>query len=77
MKIYYDILKNLLKFNNGMTLEFREKTNTLDILLYKKVILTIELPSNSIEENSELIYNSIIQLADIQMYIPKIYIKEN
>lgn len=77
MKITYDILKNLLRCNNGMKLEFRENTTILDVYMYQTAILSIELENNNIEDNSELIYNSIINLKDVSMYIPKIYIKED
>lgn len=77
MRITYDILKDLLRCNKGMKLEFRENTNILDVYIYNSVILAIELKDNSIEKNSELIYNSIINLDNITMYIPKVYIKED
>ncbi|MGL5312122.1 MAG: hypothetical protein ACRC92_02630 [Peptostreptococcaceae bacterium] len=77
MRITYDILKDLLRCNKGMKLDFRENTNILDVYTYNTVILTIELKDNNIEKNSELIYNSIINLDNITMYIPKVYIKED
>lgn len=77
MNINYDILKNLIKCNKGMKLEFRQNSNVLDVYLNHQVILSIELENNNIESNSELIYNSIINLNNITLYVPKIYIKEN
>ncbi|WP_438653213.1 hypothetical protein [Romboutsia sp.] len=75
MKINYDILKNLIRCNKGMKLEFRDNTNVLDISINHVIILSIELKNNSIEENSELIYSSIVSLDNITLYVPKIYMK--
>lgn len=77
MKITYDILKNLLRCNKGMKLEFRDNTTILDICMYNQVISSIELKDNNIEDNCEIIYNSVIAIDNITMYIPKIYVKED
>ncbi|MGL5348936.1 MAG: hypothetical protein ACRDA3_16415 [Peptostreptococcaceae bacterium] len=77
MNITYDILKNLLRCNKGMKLEIRENTNILDVYMYSSIVLSIELENNNIEDNAMLIYNSIINIDNITMYIPKIYIKED
>lgn len=77
MNITYDILKNLLRCNKGMKLEIREDTNILDVYLYSSMVLSIELENNSIEDNAMLIYNSIINIDNITMYIPKVYVKED
>ena len=77
MNINYDILQNLLRCNKNIKLKFRENSNILDILSYSQVILTLELDTSDIRLNSKLIYDSIINLEGITMYIPKIYIKEN
>ena len=75
MRATYEILQNLLKCNKGMKLVFRENSNILDIYLYNDIVLTLELNDDSIENNSDIIYNSIINLDNITLYIPKIYIK--
>ncbi len=75
MKITYDNLKDLLRCNSGIKLEFRENTNILDVFLYNKAIFNIELESNSIEDNCDKIYNSIVNIENITMYIPKVFIK--
>jgi len=75
MKITYDNLKDLLRCNSGMKLEFRENTNILDVFLYNKPIFNIELENNSIEDNCDKIYNSIVSIENITMYIPKVYVK--
>ena len=75
MRATYKILQNLLKCNKGMKLVFRENSNILDIYLYNDIMLTLELNDDSIENNSDIIYNSIINLDNITLYIPKIYIK--
>jgi hypothetical protein len=75
MRATYEILQNLLKCNKGMKLVFRENSNILDIYLYNDIVLTLELNNDSIENNSDIIYNSIINLDNITLYIPKIYIK--
>ena len=75
MKITYDNLKDLLRCNSGIKLEFRENTHILDVFLYNKSILNIELENNSIEDNCDKIYNSIVNSENITIYIPKVYIK--
>ena len=77
MKIDYKILNNLLKNNKGMKLIFRDDSTILDIYIGSNPVLTLELENRDIESNSEFIYNSIINLKNITMYIPKIYITEN
>ena len=75
MKINYDILQNLLKYNKGMKLIFRDNSNILDVYLFSDIILSLDLNINNIEDNAELIYNSITSLDDVTIYIPKIYQK--
>ena len=75
MRATYEILQNLLKCNKGIKLAFRENSNILDIFLYNDIVLTLELNDDSIKNNSDIIYNSIINLDNITLYIPKIYIK--
>ena len=75
MKINYDILQNLLKCNKGIKLVFRDNSNILDVYLFSNIILSLDLNINNIEDNAELIYNSIINLDNITIYIPKIYQK--
>lgn len=77
MKIDYEILNNLLKNNKGIKLIYRENTNILDIFISNTLMSTLELESNNIESHSEEIYNAIVNLKNINLYIPKIYIKEN
>lgn len=77
MNINYDILQNFLRCNKNIKLNFRENSNILDVVSYSQVILTLELDSTDLVSNSKLIYDSIIKLDGVTMYIPKIYIKEN
>ena len=77
MNINYDILQNLLRCNKNIKLKFREDSNILDVLSNSQVILTLELDSNDIKEHSNIIYEDIVNLENITIYIPKIYINEN
>ncbi|MBC5996618.1 hypothetical protein EAI30_05895 [Romboutsia ilealis] len=77
MKIHHRILNNLIKNNNGMKLILRDDSSTLDIYISNNLVLTLKLENGDIESNSEFIYNSIINLENVNMYIPKIYIKED
>lgn len=77
MKIDYEILSNLIKNNKWMKLILRDDTSTLDIYISNNLALTLELENRDIESDSEFIYNSIINLENVTMYIPKIYIKED
>ena len=75
MKINYEILKNFLRCNNGLKLIFRDNSNILDIYLLNSIILSLKLDNNNLEDNAELIYNSITSLDNVTMFIPKIYQK--
>ncbi|CED93666.1 MULTISPECIES: hypothetical protein [Romboutsia] len=75
MKINYEILKNFLRCNNGIKLIFRDNSNILDIYLLNSIILSLKLDNNNLEDNAELIYNSITSLDNVTMFIPKIYQK--
>ena len=77
MKIYYRILNDLIRNNKGMKLILSDDSNTLDIYISNNLVLTLKLENRDIESNSEFIYNSIINLENVTMYIPKIYIKED
>ena len=77
MKVYYRILNDLIRNNKGMKLILRDDSNTLDIYISNNLVLTLKLENRDIESNSEFIYNSIINLENVTMYIPKIYIKED
>ena len=77
MNINYDILQNLLRCNKNVKLKFREDNNILDVLSNSQVILTLELDNNDIKEHSKVIYENIVNLENVTLYIPKIYIKEN
>lgn len=75
MKINYEILKNFLRCNNGIKLILRDNSNILDIYLLNSIILSLKLDNNNLEDNAELIYNSITSLDNVTMFIPKIYQK--
>ncbi|WP_312258395.1 hypothetical protein, partial [Romboutsia ilealis] len=70
-----EILKNFLRCNNGIKLIFRDNSNILDIYLLNSIILSLKLDNNNLEDNAELIYNSITSLDNVTMFIPKIYQK--
>lgn len=69
-------LNDLLKCNKNIKMEFIKNTNTLEIKNLSKLLSTLELKSNSIEENAKIIYDTITSLENITLYIPKIYIPE-
>ncbi|KKY00710.1 MULTISPECIES: hypothetical protein [Paraclostridium] len=69
-------LNDLLKCNKNIKIGFIENTNILEIKNLSKIILTLNLTSNSIEDNAKIIYESITSLENITLYIPKIYIPE-
>ena len=75
MNINYDILRDFLRCNKNIKLKFRDDSTILDVLSYSQIILTLELDSNDIKIHSKLIYDRIIILENITIYIPKIYIK--
>lgn len=67
-------LNDLLRCNKNIKIGFIENTNTLEIKNLSKIILTLELESNNLEDNASIIYDSIVNLENITLYIPKIYI---
>lgn len=74
---YSKILDKLVRLNRGMNLKFRENTNILDVNIYNKTLLSLELECKNIDKHSEYIYNRIIELENVTMYIPSVYIKED
>lgn len=78
MKVdYTPILEKLVRLNKGMNLKFRDNSSTLDVNFYNNPILTLELECNDLKKHSEYIYNRIIALENVTMYIPSVYIKED
>lgn len=76
MTLDFKHLNDLLKCNKNIKIGFIENTNTLEIKNLSKLLSTLELKSNSIEENAKIIYDTITSLENITLYIPKIYIPE-
>ncbi|CEI73163.1 MULTISPECIES: hypothetical protein [Romboutsia] len=74
---YYDILQNFLRCNKNIKLKFKEDKKTLDICNYNNTILSLELQNSDMKLNAKVIYESIINLDNLTIYIPKIYVKEN
>lgn len=76
MTLDFKHLNDLLRCNKNIKIGFIENTNTLEIKNLSKLLSTLELKSNSIEENAKFIYDTITNLENITLYIPKIYILE-
>lgn len=76
MTLDFKHLNDLLKCNKNIKIGFIENTNTLEIKNLSKIILTLDLKSNDIENNAKIIYDTITSLENITLYIPKIYIPE-
>lgn len=74
MTLELKYLNDLLRCNKNIKIGFIENTNTLEIKNLSKIILTLELESNNLEDNASIIYDSIVNLENITLYIPKIYI---
>ena len=74
---YIKILDKLVRLNRGMNLKLREGTTTLDVNIYNNTILTLDLDCDNVEKHSEYIYNKIIELENVTMYIPSVYIRED
>lgn len=74
MNINLKHLEDLLKCNKHIKIEFINGTNILEVKSNYNVVLTLELSNNSLECNSQIIYDSITKLDNITLYIPKIYI---
>lgn len=76
MTLDFKHLNDLLKCNKNIKIGFIENTNTLEIKNLSKILLTLNLKSNDIENNAKIIYDTITSLENITLYIPKIYIPE-
>ena len=76
MTLDFKHLNDLLKCNKNIKIGFIENTNTLEIKNLSKILLTLDLKSNTIEDNAKIIYEAITSLENITLYIPKIYIPE-
>ncbi|GAA0099491.1 hypothetical protein [Paraclostridium bifermentans] len=76
MTLDFKHLNDLLKCNKNIKIGFIENTNTLEIKNLSKILLTLDLKSNVIENNAKIIYDTITSLENITLYIPKIYIPE-
>lgn len=76
MTLDFKHLNDLLKCNKNIKIGFIENTNTLEIKNLSKILLTLDLKSNDIENNAKIIYEAITSLENITLYIPKIYIPE-
>lgn len=76
MTINLKHLEDLLKCNNHIKIGFIDNSNILEVKSSYKVVLTLELPNNVLEDNTQIIYDSITNLENITLYIPKIYIPE-
>ena len=74
---YTKILDELVRLNRGMNLKLREGTTTLDVNIYNQTPLTLDLECDNVDKHSEYIYNEIIALENVTMYIPSVYIKED
>ncbi|OSB12500.1 hypothetical protein B2H97_05235 [Paraclostridium bifermentans] len=74
MTLDFKHLNDLLKCNKNIKIGFIENTNTLEIKNLSKILLTLDLKSNIIEDNAKIIYEAITSLENITLYIPKIYI---
>lgn len=74
---YTKILDKLIKLNKGMNLQLDEDTNIVNLNHYNQTITSLQLECNNLEKHSEYIYNHIINLQNVTMYIPSVYIKED
>lgn len=76
MTLDFKHLNDLLKCNKNIKIGFIENTNALEIKNLSKILSTVDLKSNDIENNAKIIYEAITSLENITLYIPKIYIPE-
>ncbi|CEQ19812.1 Uncharacterised protein [[Clostridium] sordellii] len=75
MRIEFKHLDDLLRCNKNIKIKFIDNSNILEIKNLSTVIAKIEFHNNNLEENSEYIYNTLVNLENITLYIPKIYDK--
>ncbi|CEP81218.1 hypothetical protein UT300013_29990 [Paraclostridium sordellii] len=75
MRIEFKHLEDLLRCNKNIKIKFIDDSNILEVKNLSTVIAKIEFPNNNLEENSEYIYNTLVNLENITLYIPKIYDK--
>ncbi|MFR4162155.1 MAG: hypothetical protein ACLT0R_06080 [Paraclostridium sordellii] len=75
MRVEFKHLEDLLRCNKNIKIKFIDNSNILEIKNLSTVIAKIEFHNNNLEENSEYIYNTLVNLENITLYIPKIYDK--
>ena len=75
VRIEFKHLEDLLRCNKNIKIKFIDNSNILEIKNLSTVIAKIEFHNNNLEENSEYIYNTLVNLENITLYIPKIYDK--
>lgn len=69
-------LQDLLRLNKDIKIKSEERF--LQIIYKGNIIKSIELLNDlKIENNEDLIYESIISIENINLYIPKIYTRES
>lgn len=68
-------LSNLLKYNKHISVKISQKEKKLNIFNKQQIIESIHFPFNNLNEHIDYVYNIIISINNINLYIPKIYIK--
>ncbi len=70
-------LSKLLEYNNHISIEIVHAQKKLNIFDKKKIIKSIDFPFNNLNVHIDYIYNIIISINNINLYIPKIYIEKS
>ncbi len=70
-------LSKLLQYNKHISIEIISEEKKLNIFDKNEIIKSIDFPFNDLKEHSDYIYNLIILIDNINLYIPKIYIKNS
>lgn len=70
-------LSNLLKYNQHISVEIIHEEKKLNIFNKQEIIKSIHFPFHSLNEHIDNVYNVIISINNINLYIPKVYIKNS
>lgn len=69
-------LSKLLKYNTHISIKFDATQKSLTILDKKQIIKSIYFPFDNLDDHIDYVYNLIVSINNINLYIPKIYTRE-
>ncbi|CAH2213683.1 hypothetical protein [Tepidibacter aestuarii] len=69
-------LSRLLKYNKHISIKIDPSEKKLNIFDKTEIIKSTYFPFNDLNEHIDYVYNIIISINNVNLYIPKIYTKD-